>query len=322
MPGTSRARAAVAATANREDPTKAVERANEGNSLRADVQRMQDQFAAAMPRGAEAAQLVRDALTALNMVPKLGECTRNSVLGALMTCAQLGLRPNVPALGHAWLIPFWDSRERVNKAQLIVGYQGMVELAQRSGRIQSLVARVVHERDEFYVNYGLEDALVHKPVIFGDAGDPIAYYAVAKFKDGGHAFVVLNRDQVEAFRKRSKSKDNGPWVTDYDAMAMKTTVRQLFKWMPKSTDLAIAMSADESVRVDLTPESIEQVQGDFIDVAFVEPLEPTAEQPPANVDTATGEVTGWVNDDPDPCPVCAAKNGEPHDQDVHEAAGA
>lgn len=296
MPGTTRARAAVEAAAQGADPTKAVQQASPSPvmQLRGEIERHKDQFAAAMPRGAEAAQLVRDALTAVNMVPKLGECTRNSVLGALMTCAQLGLRPNVPALGHAYLLPFkrnykdehgqWQSKM---EAQLIVGYQGMVELAQRSGRIQSLVARVVHERDTFEVNYGLDDALIHRPVIFGETGEAIAYYAVAKFKDGGHAFVVLSKDQVEGFRKRSKSADNGPWVTDYDAMAMKTAVRQLFKWMPKSTELAVAMSADESVRVDLAPDAIERVEhvdGDVIGITPVEPLEPTA-------DTVTGEVT-------------------------------
>ena len=60
-----------------------------------------------MPKGVEAAQLVRDALTAVRTNPKLAECEPNSVLGSLMTCAQLGLRPGV--LGHAWLLPFWDT---------------------------------------------------------------------------------------------------------------------------------------------------------------------------------------------------------------------
>ena len=316
MPGTARARAAVDATAAGENPSTALERTNGAASLRGDVAKMEAQFAAAMPRGAEAQQLVRDALTALNLVPKLADCTRNSVLGALMTCAQLGLRPNVPALGHAYLVPFWDNRERVNKAQLIVGYQGMVELAQRSGRIQSLIARVVHAHDEFQVNYGLNDALVHTPVILGDPGEAVAYYAVAKFKDGGHAFVALSREQVDHFRARSKSAENGPWVTDYDAMAMKTAVRQLFKWMPKSTDMAIAMVADESVRVDLTPDALERVEPEVIDVMPVEPLEPTSElAPPLNVDKSTGEVSD------DPCPICGASSEQPHDKDVHDVAG-
>lgn len=78
-----------------------------------------------------------------------------------MTCAQLGLRPGV--LGHAWLLPFYDSKSRQQQAQLVVGYQGLVELAHRSGKIQSLIARTVYANDYFDVDYGLEDKLVHKP---------------------------------------------------------------------------------------------------------------------------------------------------------------
>jgi recombination protein RecT len=124
------------------------------------IQAMEKQFALAMPKGMEAQQLVRDALTCLRQTPDLAQCTPASVLGSLMSCAQLGLRPGV--LGHAYLLPFYDKRAGGKVAQLVVGYQGLVELAHRSGQIQSLIARTVYENDEFEVDYGLEDKIVHK----------------------------------------------------------------------------------------------------------------------------------------------------------------
>lgn len=249
-------------------------------SLSDQIRSMEQQFAMAAPKGVEAAQLVRDALTALRQTPKLAECTPQSVLGSLMTCAQLGLRPGV--LGHAYLLPFWDKRQGGQVAQLVVGYQGLVELAHRSGKIQSLIARTVFENDHFDVDYGLEDKLVHKPYMGGDKGQPIAYYAVAKFTTGGHAFFVMSHPEMLEYRdKHAKARNRngqvfGPWADNFEAMAHKTCVRQLSKWMPKSTELATAISADETVRVDLAPDAInygqhpdgdvpEHVDGEIVD---------------------------------------------------------
>lgn len=231
------------------------------------IRGMESQFALAMPKGAEASQLVRDALTALRQTPKLAQCTPQSVLGSLMTCAQLGLRPGV--LGHAYLLPFFDRRAGGQVAQLVIGYQGLVELAHRSGQIKSLIARTVYEHDQFDVDYGLEDKLVHRPFMGGEKGNPIAYYAVAKFTTGGHAFYVMSHPEMLDYRNRfAKSAERGPWVDNFEAMALKTCVRQLSKWMPKSTELATAIAADESVRVDLTPDAInypEHVDGEVVE---------------------------------------------------------
>ncbi|AJE32553.1 recombination and repair protein RecT [Corynebacterium humireducens NBRC 106098 = DSM 45392] len=252
------------------------------------VRSMEGQFRMAMPRGMEAAQLVRDALTALRQNPQLGECDPATVLGGLMTCAQLGLRPGV--LGHAWLLPFWDNKSRTRRAQLVVGYQGLVELAHRSGQIKSLIARTVYANDTFDVDYGLEDKLVHKPVMRGPKGEPIAYYAVAKFTTGGHAFYIMSHDEMLEYRDAhatAKTRDGkvvGPWATNFEGMALKTTVRQLAKWLPKSTEMAQGLEADGSVRVDLTPAAIdypEHVDGEVIGEPDGQPVEPSAEQQPS-----------------------------------------
>lgn len=227
------------------------------NTLADEIRRWEPSFQQAMPKGAEASQLVRDALTSLRMTPKLGQCNHTTVIGALMTCAQLGLRPGV--LGHAWLLPFWDNRSKESKAQLVIGYQGYIELAHRSGRVSSLVARTVYANDTFDVDYGLADSLIHKPNLFEDRGLPIAYYAIAKFTTGGHAFIVMTHKEMLRYRdmyakaRTSEGRIFGPWVDNFEGMALKTTIRQLSKYMPKSTEMAVALAADDGVRVDLAP---------------------------------------------------------------------
>lgn len=236
--------------------TAVEKRETQGPTLRDQIQQMESQFALAMPKGMEAAQLVRDALTALKQTPKLAECTPQSVLGSLMTCAQLGLRPGV--LGHAWVLPYWDSKSKSNQAQLIVGYKGYVELGYRSGHIASIIGRTVYEGDTFDVEYGLDDKLVHKPAMKGPRSTPVAHYAMVKLANGGRSFWVMTEDEMQAWKDRYAPRNRagnivGPWVSDYEAMARKTCLLRLASWLPKSTEMAYAVEVDNGVRTNVDP---------------------------------------------------------------------
>ncbi len=265
------------------------DRTPQGPTLRDQIQSMESQFALAMPKGLEAAQLVRDALTSLKQTPKLAEATPQSVLGALMTCAQLGLRPGV--LGQAWVLPYWDSKSRGFVAQLIVGYKGFVELAYRSGQIATIIARTVYEGDVFDVEYGLDEKLVHKPAMSGARSKPIAHYAMVKLANGGRSFWVMTEDEMQAWKKRYAPTNKagtvvGPWVSDYEAMARKTCLLRLAAWLPKATELAYAIEVDNGVRTTLDPKAdvveathhyAEQVNtetGELTDTAEVPPSDP------------------------------------------------
>ena len=271
-------------------------------TLRQQVQAMEHQFALAAPKGVEARQIVRDVLTAISQNPDLLKCDPQSVLGGAMTMAQLGLRVGV--LGHGWLLPFRDWKTKQYKAQLVIGYQGLVALAHRSGQIKSISAREVRENDHFHVEYGVNEDLVHRPAT-GDRGKVIGYYAVVRFLPDGHSFYYMTRAEAEVYRDRyamAKKRDGsvvGPWASEFDAMAKKTCVRQLAKFMPKGTDLATALAADDTVRVDLSPtaspehvsvhperqESPETVHvGDVLDA---EALDVPTEEPPADVEHPT-----------------------------------
>ena len=153
--------------------------------------------------------------------------------------------------GEAYLTPFRNKKKNIYEVQLIIGYQGMAKLFWQSPLAKSLDAQAVYENDEFDYEYGLEPRLRHKPSLGADRGDAIAYYAVATMTNGGAAFVVMSRSDIEKIRVRSRAKDDGPWKTDYDAMAKKTAVRQLFKLLPRSPELAQALAQDETVRTDM-----------------------------------------------------------------------
>lgn len=290
MPGratdTSRARGAVQRAVAQQAPGGVP--ASRPANLRERIAGLESAFQAAMPRGMESRLIIRDALNCLNRTRFLDECTADSVLGALMTCAQLGLRPGVPALGHAWILPFYDGqgRDRVRKAQLIIGYQGYADLAHRTGAVKSLIARSIHEKDYYEVHYGLRDELIHRPAdVTTDRGSAIAYYCIVKLNSGGHSFLVMSRPEVEKHRDkfamaRKGGKIVGPWVDHFDSMARKTTWLQVARWIPKTPELSHAMSVDEQV-LELDPNSLEIGVPLWQDGSVIDAADSTPEPPPA-----------------------------------------
>jgi recombination protein RecT len=201
------------------------------------IEQQKDQIARALPSQMDPDRLARVALT-VKANPDLLKCSSASLLAALMLSAQLGLEPG--PLGHCYFVPF------KNEVTFIVGYRGLIDLARRSGQITSIEAREVRPDDDFEFEYGLDGRLVHRPNL-DQRGDPVAYYGVAKFKDGGYYFLVMSKADIERHRERSKAKSNGPWVTDYDAMARKTVIRAMAPYLPVSVEAARAIAQDETV---------------------------------------------------------------------------
>ena len=55
-----------------------------------------------------------------------------SVMQSALKAAAYNL-PIDPALGFAYVVPFWSSKTGKNEAQFILGYKGMIQLANRTG---------------------------------------------------------------------------------------------------------------------------------------------------------------------------------------------
>jgi recombination protein RecT len=229
--------------------------------LKDKLRKMEAQFQLAMPKGMEAKQLIRDFMTVLSTTPKLYECDPTSILGALMTCSQLGLRPGV--LGQAWVLPF------AGKGQLIIGYKGYAALAQRTAAIADISARIVRENDYLDYEFGLDERLVHRPAMDRPRGEATAFYSVARTSTGGRYWELMSKIEVEDHRDRfamarkfgtigksgpyKKGIVIGPWVDDFNAMAKKTLVIKTLNLAPASTELQKAFDVDGSTRFDLSP---------------------------------------------------------------------
>ena len=196
-------------------------------------------------------RMMRLMANAIRTTPKLGECDPMSLLGGLMTCAGLGLEPNT-IMGHAYLIPFKNNRKKITEVQLVVGYKGLIDLARRSGHITSISANIHYSDDEVWeYEEGTEARLRHIPG--AQEGDKRHAYAIAKFRDGGHAYVVLPWAKVMKIRDGSQgwqtavkfgATDRNPWKSHEDEMAKKTAIRALAKYLPLSVEFRDALTVD------------------------------------------------------------------------------
>ena len=226
------------------------------------------QIALAIPKHMTVDRLLRVAMTSIRTNPKLMDCSIKSLMACIMGCAQLGLEPE-PFLGQAYLVPFKDKAGHLH-AQLIPGYRGYITLARRSGEVQSVSAQAVYFKDEFRIQYGLNEALDHVPA-YGDRGEFRGAYVVFRYKDGSHSFDFMTKDRIDAVRARSKAKDSGPWVTDYDEMAVKTVIRHHVKLAPLSIEMGRAAALEERAMIGEDQSSLifdgEEVQGNELPLA-------------------------------------------------------
>lgn len=239
-----------------------------------------DRIKQSAPAHVKPQRMLRTFIQATSRTPDLLKCSMRSVLGAMLTCSEVGLEPNTP-LQHAFLIPFartkWDpqARKRVDmghEVQLIFGYPGLLDLAYRSGHVTSVHADVVwtaEAKDEkrFSFAYGTDAHLRHVPMGHHEDNEkPMWVYAHANLTNG-QAFEVMPwsdvmriRSQSQGFQAAQRAKEQGenaakpyiprswtdaPWVKHELPMARKTAFRSLWKWLPHSVELAGALALDE-----------------------------------------------------------------------------
>lgn len=167
--------------------------------------------------------------TAAMAKPEILACDKASILKACIDAASLGLEPNTP-LQQCYLIP------RRGICTLQLGYEGLIALAYRSGRITGIDFDVVRAGDDFSWEKGSDAYLKHIPL--GDSTKLITHaYAIAYMVGGGlPIFVVLDRAEIERRRDlggRPGQPNTSPaWTNDFPTMASKTAMRALAPKLP------------------------------------------------------------------------------------------
>lgn len=187
----------------------------------------------------------------------LAKASNQSIMTAAMKAAVLNL-PIEPSLGQAYIVPY--GRE----AQFQLGYKGLLQLAQRSGKYKSITAGVVYKSQFISYNPLFEELEID----FTQPQDEVVgYFAAFKLLNGFEKVTYWTKEQAHAHGKRfSKTFKNGPWKTDFDAMAQKTLLKQIIsKYGPLSIEMEQAIVADNETEdektapIDVTPHEPENL---------------------------------------------------------------
>lgn len=222
-------------------------------------------------------------------------------------------------------------KKTVKKAQFQMGYKGYIQLAQRSGQYKKLNVLPIKEGELISFNPLEEEIVVNliEDELERERAETIGYYAMFEYHTGfrkaiywskrkmmahadkySKAFSADTYEQIQAgtIPEKDMWKYSSFWYKDFDAMAMKTMLRQIIsKWGTVSIemedilkkDMAVIESSDKISYVDTDddshiiaqpdPVSDISILGDFDDEYnegdFDDIYDEDSEQPPNEEDT-------------------------------------
>lgn len=228
----------------------------------------ESELARALGAGIDPAEFIQNAITTLRNNPQLMRATLPSLLGALYLSAQLKLRVGGLA-PQVHLTPRTVNGELV--VVPIIDYRGYLHLAHNTNRFSKIEAFTIHANDTFKKGANSERGKYfdHEEAD-GDRGDVTGVIGLAKLRGADDsAWVYLTRAEIEKDH-RPRSWEKTPWKTNETAMFKKTAIRELSKWIPNSTEMAVAATDDQAVirKID----GVEELQVSHDDGSQEEPI--------------------------------------------------
>jgi recombination protein RecT len=192
----------------------------------------------------------------------LQECEPGAVIMEALKAATLRLPIN-KNLGFAYIVPYRNRGKM--EPQMQIGYKGLIQLAMRTGEYRYLNADVVYEGEL----KGYDKLTGHLDLSGEKKSDRVVgYFAYLELLNGFSKAVYWTKEQVIEHAKRfSKAfnSDYSPWKTDFDAMALKTVLRNLItKWGIMSVEMVQAV--DRDIEADAQREIAEYANSEVLDI--------------------------------------------------------
>ncbi len=162
-------------------------------------------------------------------------------------------------------------KKTVKKAQFQMGYKGYIQLAIRSGQYKKLIVLPIKEGElkKFYPLEEVIDVNLIEDDIEREKAETIGYYAMFEYHTGFRKAIYWSKEKMmahadkysAAFSAAAYTKiQNGEisekdmwryssfWYKDFDAMAMKTMLRQIIsKWGVVSIEMENVINKDMAV---------------------------------------------------------------------------
>lgn len=170
----------------------------------------------------------------------LQTCDPKKVFAECLKAVSLKLPIN-KQLGFAYVISY------NNIPQFQLGYKGMIQLCMRTGAYKYINAGAVYEGE-----FKSENKLTGEIDISGEkiSDKIVGYFAYIETINGFKKAMYWTREKIEAhaakFSKSYKSA-NSVWKSDFDAMAIKTVLRNLLShYGVMSVEMTTALTAENT----------------------------------------------------------------------------
>ena len=219
------------------------------------------------------------AVNCLDKNPDLKQCEPETVLGAFMAAASLGLEPNTP-LQQAFLIPrkrnYKENGTWKNKMECTfqIGNRGFLYLSYQSPSIFAITTNVIYRGESYKYDSG-QAFLTHEPSLERETDDAdfdniIASYCAVMFSANPSVKIpiVVPRGDLIKIRESSDTyrylrdaiagagNDNEKlraeklfadtaWVKWAKPMCMKSSIKQACKQLPLTTQMKRAAQLDD-----------------------------------------------------------------------------
>ena len=259
--------------------------------------------------GKKSAAFVSSLISVSNNNELLTKADPTTVVTAGIMAATLDLPIN-QNLGFAYIVPFYNGKKKIYEAQFQMGYKGYIQLAIRAGKYKNINAIKIYEGEIKKRNRLTGEFELGAPT--GDA--VVGYMSYFRLENGYEQYLYMSKEEMEAHAKKysqTYKKGFGLWKTDFDAMAIKTVLKQLLSkygiLSVEMQNMANALTSDGAVIRDNDGELTPDFEGETIDIQsdVAETIANNAnsetidiEPTPTNefVDPETGEVVNMFGD--------------------------
>ena len=219
--------------------------------------------------GKRAPQFVSSIITMVNndaMLRKVVASAPQTIITSALQAAALDLPIN-PQLGMAYVVPFKNTvkgpdgkpikdengyNKTRDEATMIIGWKGIVQLAQRTGVYKFINVGEVYEGEVV-----VDNRITGEIKIEGEkkSDTPIGYFAYFQLLNGFEKSRAWTREEIAKHEEKNRKGKymTQAWRDNFDAMALKTAIKDLLtKWGPLSIDYHTAspemIKASESLQ--------------------------------------------------------------------------
>lgn len=187
-------------------------------------------------------RLANVAIQCLQKTPDLQICAPSTLISALKTLGMMGCEPDGI---HGYLVPH-KAKDGSVTATPIPSARGLMRMARANG-VKNLNIGIVREGDSFSWKIKNNKFSMEHEEAWPNTGAALGYYCIWNDQDNAAHGVRMTMEEVEDIRKRSRAGSNGPWVTDFDQMALKTVIKRAAKQWDMPAEVQLAMREADSM---------------------------------------------------------------------------